>query len=70
MKNNILSEIHLSNTDDESLYVAHAVLLLVQSMYFKRRFSRKMKGAADILIDLACIPLYSSYQDLLSQKPA
>ena len=28
-----------------------------------------MKGAADILIDLACIPLYSLHQDLDHKNP-
>ena len=36
----------------------------IEKKVFKRRISRKMKGAADILIDLACIQLFSLYHDL------
>ena len=47
-----------------SLSVAHVVLSKLQKKVFKRRISRKIKGAADILIDLACIQLFSLYHDL------
>ena len=69
MKKNILSEIHLSTRwihamNQISLSVAHVVPSKLQKKVFKRRISRKMKGAADILIDLACIQLFSLYHDL------